>query len=248
MIKTLYALYRGSLLIGYLLGSVHSYLQPDEYKKVQERSAQILNSCTYLMLEAPLGEHRLLPLGVEKALLVAAEKQHKTITYFEDLWFQEALLSGVVWVGDKQVKLPWSSYDFMKKHPRLSYYLSKATRHPLLLYNKLYNFFSRKKHIKAVQHFLENQQQVTRDLIACYLDNKAFTLSEADRKRYLLSDRDANIAKIITTRSKKTSGVGLFAVGITHLTGEKGLITLLEKEGIVLIGLDFFDYDKKFSR
>jgi len=231
-----YTIYKNNELKGYILGSLHMLLNPEDYEAKKEDLAPYFDKCKTFIFE--INTQRLytqLPLGIERVAYELLEsKEDTSILYLEALAFQQAMLGMRIFFGESIIQLPWHSYNLLKNYAKPIIFANKACSFFAILYNTVYNLFSSQKHSLAVHKFQKEQQKISTRFFKEYQQEKFTELSHEDKISLCIEERHDDWIEILRDNTD-IQGPVFITVGVAHLPGEKGLIKLLEKEGYELV-------------
>ena len=239
--KILHALYKNNKKIGYLLGSLHANFNPQDYEKIKIAANKILKESDEVFFEIMLPHYTQLSLGIERAFAELLEENYKPTSYFENGWFQKAMLLSSLFFGTRIVTPIWFSHKRLNKNPRFFYFLTRSLLPFLVFYNTMYNLFYLNAHSLAVQNFRVKQQELFSKIFSAYQSNESIELPEEERLRYLLKERDQEISRLIINKSNTIEKCTLFIVGTSHLAGKEGVVNQLKEAGLRLKALNFFE-------
>lgn len=233
--KKAYKIYKDHELKGYLLGSLHAYISPLEFDALQKKLTAVIEQVDDIFTECQLPHHSVLQYGVERAVLSGVEMANKnnSLNYFESAIFQHAMLNSSVWLGTKIVPLPWLKYNLLIKNPVLWFRASKATHIFIKFYNIVYNLFTGNAHSFALQQFAQEQHKQLVTLMNTYKSGNACALSDEETERYLLINRNKNALHLIQ-KNIESGRTSLYVLGVSHLPGTTGIVSLLLNEGYSL--------------
>ena len=233
--KIFYTLHKNNELKGYLLGSLHMLLNPEDYEIKKEDLAPYFDKCKTFIFEVDTQRlYTQLPFGIERVAYELLEsKQDKSIVYLESLAFQRAMLGMRIFFGESIIQLPWHSYNLLKKYAKPIIFANKFCSFFARLYNTAYNMFFSQKHSLAVHEFQKEQQQISIKFFKEYQQEKFTELSHEDKVSLCIEERHDDWIEILRDNTD-IQGPIFITVGVAHLPGEKGLIKLLEQEGYEL--------------
>lgn len=236
MTKTIYKLYKNDLFIGYIMGTFHSQLNPQNYVDLQEKLKPYLDKCIDIFLECDLPHYTTLPFGYEKAILHYLDQhKDKKLHALEALTFQQAMLNNSVWIGSFIRMLPWASYTRLQQYPKCMLFVAQFIHPFIKIYNHFYNIFTNQAHTKAFTLWRSQQQEAVIAMYQKFEKGNAPSMPSDDAQHVFMHERNTAWIKKIENHLNATNGPTLFAVGAAHLPNEDGLVKLLQKEGFVCI-------------
>lgn len=247
---TAYKLYKDNAFVGYLIGSRHLNINPQEYDELKNSLNPLIEDCSNIFFECNLPASVHMPFGYEKAALELLETQftEKKQCHFEPIILQHALLNSSVWIGTKIKFLPWQSYKTLAKAPKLYFYLSKITLPFVKIYNTLYNLFTSNKHTQALVKKSQNDQKTEINRYKAFKKGISLPFNKLEGQIFLMEERNKlYVNKMVKHETNQTA---LYMVGAGHLpstmkkdesSNNDGMVYLLEKAGYKLEPINFIN-------
>ncbi|MBL4587874.1 hypothetical protein JKY79_00860, partial [Candidatus Babeliales bacterium] len=175
---------------GYLLGTIHCNFGLLDYEEKKKQLKPYVDQCEDFFFEVDVKVSYLnMSYGIERVVFdLLSEKQLKELFYFEELMFQQAMLLGPCWWGDK-VHLPlWHNITTLSEWSTLICFLNTYRS---LLAQISNNYINNKKHLEAVYKAQKDSHNFLVKMFESYLHKEVFEeLSDFDDNCFCISQRN----------------------------------------------------------